>query len=385
LVKDHIGEGQLQQVRIEDLLARDPVPPDDFLLKSSIENKSILVTGAGGSIGSELVRQIVELGPKRIVGIDISEEAIWRLRGDFENVEAEIHLSVCSVLDRVKLSKLMQVHEVDVVYHAAAYKHVPILEENPLEGIRTNFFGTLSCAKAAIESGVSKFVLISTDKAVAPTSVLGASKQLAERLVAKFSSDGEQSKFITVRFGNVLGSSGSVIPTFDRQIRRGGPVTLTDPNVTRYFMTIQEACQLVIQASSLGKGGEIFVLDMGEPVRIMALAQKMIHLMGKVVSDDTKQTSEGIKIEITGLRPGEKLHEQIFENNSIKGTQHPRILASEAHFRKDLFLDDRIDRLRFLVEEGEESRAVDFMWRMCEHPTLGQSEKVVKLTHAKKE
>jgi FlaA1/EpsC-like NDP-sugar epimerase len=335
------GKARVQDVRkieIEDLLSRDVVSPNQDLLSVCIEGKNVMVSGAGGSIGSELCRQIVELRPRRLVLLDISEFALYRIEQELGAViatqELNLELVAClgSVLETEKCTRLMTSFEIDTVYHAAAYKHVPLVEHNPIEGIRNNAFGTLSLAEAAVTAKVRNFVLISTDKAVRPTNVMGATKRLAELVLQAFARRDVQTKFCMVRFGNVLGSSGSVVPLFRKQIAAGGPITLTHPDITRYFMTIPEAAQLVIQAGAMGKGGDVFVLDMGKPVRIVDLAERMVHLSGQEVR--SPETPDGtIEINYVGLRPGEKLYEELLIGANVSATAHPLIMrAKEAEF-----------------------------------------------------
>lgn len=328
----------VRQIEIEDLLSRDVVAPNAELLSVCITGKSVMVSGAGGSIGSELCRQIIALEPARLILLDISEFALYSIEQELRelnlNGEFDVELVPCvgSVLDTEKCTRIMRAFAVDTVYHAAAYKHVPLVEHNPIEGIRNNAFGTLSMANAAIAAGVPCFVLISTDKAVRPTNVMGATKRLAELVLQAFARQGSSTRFSMVRFGNVLGSSGSVVPLFRKQIAAGGPITLTHPDITRYFMTIPEAAQLVIQAGAMGLGGDVFVLDMGEPVRIADLAVRMVHLSGQEVK--SAATPQGaIDIHYVGLRPGEKLYEELLIGSNVSETAHPLIQrAKEAEF-----------------------------------------------------
>lgn len=333
------GKAALEDIRdvdIEDLLGRDPVEPDRALLGACIHKKNVLVTGAGGSIGSELCRQIAGLSPRRLVLYESSEFALYQiereLREALERQAAAVELVpiLGSVLDRSRLQELMKAFSIETVYHAAAYKHVPIVEHNALEGIRNNTLGTWYAAEAAVAAGVETFVLISTDKAVRPTNIMGASKRLAELVLQGLAQSGADTLFCMVRFGNVLGSSGSVVPLFREQIRQGGPVTITHPGITRYFMTIPEAATLVLQAGAMAEGGDVFVLDMGEPVKILDLARQMIRLMGYEVRDEANPDGD-IEIVFTGLRPGEKLYEELLIGDNVTGTRHPMIMrATEA-------------------------------------------------------
>lgn len=337
LASGKVDVSMLREVDIEDLLGREPIVPDQGLLTRRVTGKSVLVTGAGGSIGSELCRQIATLGPRRLVLLELSEYALYAIDQELQawraktgNSALELVPVLGSALDQERMTDLLRQYEVATVYHAAAYKHVPIVEHNPAAGVRNNVQGTLRMARAAQSAGVETFVLISTDKAVRPTNVMGASKRLAELVLQALAAEGGQTCFTMVRFGNVLGSSGSVVPLFRRQIKAGGPITLTHPDITRFFMTIPEAAQLVIQASALAGGGEVFVLDMGEPVRILDLARRMVHLSGLAVRD--AQCPDGdIEIRITGLRPGEKLYEELLIGGDVEKTRHPRILRLQEH------------------------------------------------------
>jgi FlaA1/EpsC-like NDP-sugar epimerase len=309
------------------------VPPRQDLLERNIKGKVVLVTGAGGSIGSELCRQIARLGPALLVCLDNSELAVYQLQQALDRLRREElpdldYLPLLgSVHDAAKLTALMQGHGVQTVYHAAAYKHVPLLESNAAAGVRNNLLGTKVCAEVAARSGVELFVLISTDKAVRPTNVMGASKRMAELFLQSLHASGSRTRFVMVRFGNVLGSSGSVVPLFREQILAGGPVTVTHPEITRYFMTLAEAGELVIQAGSMGRGGEVFLLDMGDPVKIDDLARRMIHLMGYDVRSEQNPGGD-IEIVYMGLRPGEKLFEELLIGGDTRQTEHPRILSS---------------------------------------------------------
>ncbi|MCC7701832.1 polysaccharide biosynthesis protein [Janthinobacterium sp. GW460P] len=330
------GELRLQDVRdieIEDLLGRDQVAPDLTLVASCITGKSVMVTGAGGSIGSELCRQIIRLRPARLILLEMSEFALYSIKQELKGLnsgqgfELDLIPFLGSVLDTEKCKRIMSTFTVETVYHAAAYKHVPLVEHNPIEGVRNNVFGTLSIARAAVDAGVKCFVLISTDKAVRPTNVMGTTKRLAELILQAFAREGNRTRFCMVRFGNVLGSSGSVVPLFRKQIMNGGPITLTHPEITRYFMTIPEAAQLVLQAGAMGSGGDVFVLDMGEPIKIMDLAERMVHLSGLEVR--SKAAPDGIEISHVGLRPGEKLYEELLIGDNVEGTEHPLIMRAQ--------------------------------------------------------
>jgi len=330
------GQKRINDIRdleIEDLLGRDPVRPDNAQVAESLYGKSVMVTGAGGSIGSELCRQILQHRPRVLVLFEQSEFSLYRIErelrsiNEVESLGVEIHPLLGSVTHRRRCEAVMKAFEVNTVYHAAAYKHVPLVEHNIIEGVQNNVFGTWHTAEAAIACGVERFVLVSTDKAVRPTNVMGASKRMAELVLQGLAQRQSDTLFSMVRFGNVLGSSGSVVPLFRDQIRDGGPVTVTHPDIIRYFMTIPEASQLVLQAGSMGRGGEVFVLDMGEPVKIVDLARKMIHLMGLDEKDEHNPDGD-IEIVFSGLRPGEKLYEELLIGDDPQGTAHPRIMMA---------------------------------------------------------
>jgi len=327
----------LREIGIEDILGREPVPPDDHLLSTCITGKSVMVTGAGGSIGSELCRQIVNLAPRRLVLFDSCEYALYSIELELRQYcknnlmdlnDRQIIPILGTVTSQHKVEHVLKRYDVQTLYHAAAYKHVPLVEYNPIEGVKNNIFGTFHTASAALEAKVETFILISTDKAVRPTNVMGATKRLAELVVQGLARELNSTKFSMVRFGNVLGSSGSVVPLFRQQIENGGPITLTHPNVTRYFMTIPEAAQLVIQAGSMGRGGDIFVLDMGTPVRIMDMARHMVSVCGLTVRDENNPDGD-ISIVTTHLRPGEKLYEELLLGDNVSGTRHPRIMRAQ--------------------------------------------------------
>ncbi|OLQ76091.1 nucleoside-diphosphate sugar epimerase [Photobacterium proteolyticum] len=330
------GKAQLTEIRdldVADLLGRNTVEPQEPLMKACIEAKAIMVTGAGGSIGSELCRQIIQRNPKTIVLFELNEYNLYSIEREliktvrYKNMQTTIIAALGSVQHRNRLLNLMRSYQIDTVYHAAAYKHVPIVEHNIVEGIRNNIFGTLFAAQAAIDAEVKNFVLISTDKAVRSTNVMGASKRMAELVLQSLADHQSGTNFTMVRFGNVLGSSGSVVPLFREQIHNGGPVTVTHPDITRYFMLIPEAAQLVIQAGAIGHNGQVFVLDMGEPIKILDLAKRMIHLMG-AREQGNEENDGGIEIKFTGLRPGEKLYEELLIGENVTGTEHPKIMTA---------------------------------------------------------
>ncbi|CAM4125124.1 polysaccharide biosynthesis protein [Pseudoalteromonas byunsanensis] len=327
---------EIKEVEIEDLLGRDPVTPQPELMAANIKGKVIMVTGAGGSIGSELCRQIILNGPKKLVLFEVSEFGLYSIEKELNQLALNkgVSLEIIPVMGSVqrinRIETCMKAFGVQTVYHAAAYKHVPLVEQNVVEGVRNNVFGTYYTAKAAINAGVETFVLISTDKAVRPTNVMGATKRMAElvlQALAESKLTSKNTRFCMVRFGNVLGSSGSVVPLFRKQIKEGGPITLTHKDITRFFMTIPEAAQLVIQAGAMGKGGDVFVLDMGESVKIKDLATKMVHLSGLEVKSESNPHGD-IEIQCTGLRPGEKLYEELLIGDNVKDTSHPRIMTA---------------------------------------------------------
>jgi FlaA1/EpsC-like NDP-sugar epimerase len=335
LAQGKVSISDLRELDIDDLLGREPVAPNHILLAKNIVGKVVLVTGAGGSIGSELCRQILAVAPAKLLLIEQSEFALYAIHQELEEKLAQRETVLvpllASVQDDDRMREILSTWHPDTLYHAAAYKHVPLVEHNPAAGIKNNVLGTLRTAQAAVEAGVADFVLISTDKAVRPTNVMGASKRLAEMALQALAATSPGTKFSMVRFGNVLGSSGSVVPKFRQQIRDGGPITLTHAEVTRYFMTIPEAAQLVIQAGAMAKGGDVFVLDMGQPVKIMDLARRMVELSGLTVKDEEHPEGD-IEIAVTGLRPGEKLYEELLIGDNPKPTVHPRIMKAHEDF-----------------------------------------------------
>ncbi|NOI91216.1 polysaccharide biosynthesis protein [Vibrio splendidus] len=359
---------ELSDVPIEDLLGRDAVAPQQVLMEANIKGKVVLVTGAGGSIGSELCRQILKQQPKVLVLFELSEFGLYQINHelslfkDSEGLEVEIIPLLGSVQRSHRLLTSMQSFGVQTVYHAAAYKHVPLVEYNVVEGVRNNVFGTYYTAQAAIEAGVESFVLISTDKAVRPTNVMGTTKRMAELGLQALAEQENQkengTRFCMVRFGNVLGSSGSVIPLFKKQIKAGGPLTVTHPDITRFFMTIPEAAQLVIQAGAMGKGGDVFVLDMGESVKIIDLAENLIKLSGLSIKNENNSHGD-IEIQFSGLRPGEKLYEELLIGDNVERTAHERIMTAQ-----EVFLP--IDEYNTLLE------SLDFACHNLEHDSIRQ-------------
>ncbi len=334
LVSGLASVNQIQDIELDELLGRDPVPPHPELMDRCITDKVVMVTGAGGSIGSELCRQILRSRPQELLLLDSSEYVLYNIERELKDLAKVLDISIeiiallGSVQDQRRLESVYKAFAVQTVYHAAAYKHVPMVEYNVAEGVANNVFGTWYAAEAARKANVETFVLVSTDKAVRPTNIMGASKRFAEMILQGMAQQKSATRFCMVRFGNVLGSSGSVVPLFREQINTGGPVTVTHPDVSRYFMSIAEAAQLVLQASAMGTGGDVFVLNMGEPVRIVDLARRMIRLSGYEMDHDT-HIGEHIEIQFTGLRPGEKLHEELLLGTNVEGTGHPMIMRAE--------------------------------------------------------
>ena len=394
---------EIKDIEIEDLLGRDPIAPDDELLDAFIKDKVVMVTGAGGSIGSELCRQIIQHKPKALVLFELSEFNLYAIHGELQTLVNECQFDVelkpvmGSVQREHRLEVIMSSFNVQTVYHAAAYKHVPLVEHNVVEGVRNNIFGTWYAAEAAIKAKVETFILISTDKAVRPTNVMGASKRMAELVLQGLSKRQSTTRFSMVRFGNVLGSSGSVVPLFRKQIKKGGPITVTHPDIIRYFMTIPEAAQLVLQAGNMGEGGDVFVLDMGAQVKIADLAKKMVHLMGLEVKDENNPEGD-IEVSYTGLRPGEKLYEELLIGDDPQGTGHPRIMkAQELSLKWDevsAVLDSLdkachifdCDKVRSILEEtplgfAPSSNMEDLVWKQerLETPLPGNVHKMARV------
>ena len=356
LAQGKVTTSDLRDLDIDDLLGRESVAPNHILLGKNITDKVVLVSGAGGSIGSELCRQIMQLAPKELLLIEQSEFALYEIHQELhlkiENTAIRLVPLLASVRDAERMREIMSTWKPDTVYHAAAYKHVPLVEHNPAEGVKNNVMGTLTIARAAAEHQVADFVLISTDKAVRPTNIMGASKRLAEMVLQGLAGNASSTKFTMVRFGNVLGSSGSVVPKFRQQIRDGGPITLTHADVTRYFMTIPEAAQLVIQAGAMAKGGDVFVLDMGEPVKIMDLARRIIELSGLTLRDDVNPEGD-IEIEVTGLRPGEKLYEELLIGDNPQPTSHPRIMKAREDCLPWSELEQKLQALQMALDVND--------------------------------
>ncbi|MEN9296252.1 polysaccharide biosynthesis protein [Aquirufa novilacunae] len=355
-VEGEFAMNQIHNVKIEDLLGREVIQMNNKRIGEEISGKIILVTGAAGSIGSEIVRQLIAYFPAKLVLVDQAESALYDLEYELAGkvpTNVQLIVNVADVSDTRRISKIFKSHRPDIVFHAAAYKHVPLMENNPYEAIKTNVIGTRILAELSSEVGVEKFVMVSTDKAVNPTNVMGATKRLAEMYTQSMNQiEGVKTKFIATRFGNVLGSNGSVIPLFKKQIERGGPVTVTHPEITRYFMTIPEACELVLEAATMGQGGEVFVFDMGESVKIIDLAKKMITLSGLRVDKD-------IEIRYTGLRPGEKLYEELLNNDeNTLPTHHPKILIAEVNTPSYAYMEVATNDLNHLLSSGNNNSIV---------------------------
>jgi FlaA1/EpsC-like NDP-sugar epimerase len=357
LAQGKINISDLKEVSIKDLLGRDTVNPNKGLLSKNITDKVVLVTGAGGSIGSELCRQIVFLKPKVLILYEMTEFNLYEISQQLSVMshQCEVIPLLGSVNNRGRLSNIFKIFNVQTIYHAAAYKHVPIVELNNTEGIYNNIFGTLNCAQVAIDTGVETFVLISTDKAVRPTNTKGATKRTAELVLQSLDARQSGTKFTMVRFGNVLGSSGSVVPLFKQQIKEGGPITVTDKDIIRYFMTIPEAVELVIQAGAMGTGGDVFVLDMGKPVRIDDLAKKMIHLSGLEVKDESHPDGD-IEIKYTGLRPGEKLYEELLIGDNVSKTNNSLIMRAEEDMLSWDELEPILNEFKVAIQDCDQGK-----------------------------
>tara|TARA_A100001011_G_scaffold342305_1_gene375735 strand:- start:2930 stop:4882 length:1953 start_codon:yes stop_codon:yes gene_type:complete len=366
IVDGKISISDIKDLLIEDILNREQIQPDQKLLYKNINLKTVLVTGAGGSIGSEISRQISKLNPKKLILLELNEFALYKISEELKNTKKglEIVPLLINIQNSSSVEKVFKTFKIDTVYHAAAYKHVPLVEENICESVKNNVFGTLTTANNALKYNVSNFVLISSDKAVRATNIMGASKRLSEIYVqALYSSNKTNTKFAIVRFGNVLESSGSIIPKFKHQISKGGPVTLTHPEVTRYFMTIAEASQLVIQAGAMSEGCEVFVLDMGESVKIKDLVHKMIKLSGMTIKDD-KNLDGDIKVEITGLRPGEKLYEELLIGDNPQKTYHEKIQKAQDPFTPLNELKTDLDHLSTLLNDNKIAEVKDMLGKL---------------------
>ena len=369
IIDGQVSIRDLKEIRVEDLLGRDPVPPDEQLLGGAITGKVVLVSGAGGSIGAELCRQVIMRNPRRILLVEQSEFALYTILSELEesglgNEGIVIVSQLADVSDGPAIRRIMEHHRPDTVFHAAAYKHVPLVEANPVSGLRNNIMGTYHCCLEAERAGAARFILVSTDKAVRPTNIMGASKRVCELIVqGRAEESGGTTIFSIVRFGNVLSSSGSVVPRFQAQINAGGPVTLTHADVTRYFMTIPEAAQLVMQAGAMARGGEVFVLDMGQPVRIIDLARSMIQLSGCTVRDDENPDGD-IVIEEIGLRPGEKMYEELLIGDNPESTEHSRIMRAREKRLDWAELTEALDQMSRSLEKGDASGALTVVRRI---------------------
>ena len=381
---------QIEKIDIDDLLGRDAVKPNEYLLKACIQNKTVLVTGAGGSIGSELCRQIICLNPKKIILLEQSEYFLYEIDREICDIKLNTNLNVDistymgSVGDESLIKHIFKNENIDTVYHAAANKHVPLVEHNPLSAIKNNIIGTYTVATAAYKHNVENFVLISSDKAVRPTNIMGATKRFAELIlqslqdiVDDMSSNKCKTKYCMVRFGNVLDTSGSVVPLFKKQIRNGGPVTVTDPRVIRYFMTISEATELVIQAGSLSKGGDVFLLDMGEPLSILELAKEMIKLSGKEIKDENNPTGD-IEISFTGLRDGEKLYEELLIGDDVSKTTHDHIMSANEEKLTHHQIEQCLDKFNGLDSESSSEDIKKILYESVAGYNPYKSEKVIK-------
>ncbi len=365
IVNCEVKIDDIREVDMMDLLGRDPVPADNSLLDAPIAGKVVMVSGAAGSIGSELCRQIVLLSPRSLVLFEQHEFSLYALSKELESSGIEVISILGSVVDQTRVKRVIDRYGVDTIYHAAAYKHVPMVEHNPSMGVLNNILGTYAIARAACDSSVQNFVLISTDKAVRPTNIMGATKRIAELVVQAMDSACEDVCYSAVRFGNVIGSSGSVIPLFREQIRNGGPITVTHPEITRFFMTVPEAAQLVIQAGSLATGGDIFVLDMGKPVKIDEMARHMIQLSGLTVVDDLHPDGD-IEIVYPGLRSGEKLYEELLIDGDVSGTRHSRIMCANESSISLRELAPYIERFERIADRGDTPELVDLLAQLVD-------------------
>ena len=370
LAQGKVSVSDLKTLDIMDLLGRDATVPRHELLIKNIRNKNVMVTGAGGSIGSELCRQIARIGPKKLILFEISEASLYAIEQELANyaIDAEIYPILGNVTDKLRLKEVCKAFSIETIYHAAAYKQVPMVEMNAIQSVENNILGTLNCALSAIDCAVETFVLVSTDKAVRPTNIMGATKRFAELILQALAKDRNKSNtlqeinFTIVRFGNVLGSSSSVVPLFREQIKKGGPVTVTDPEIIRYFMSIPEAAELVIQAGSLGRGSEVFVLDMGEPIKIFDLAKKMIRLSGlEVFNEETKEGD--IEVIFTGLRDGEKLYEELLIGDNVSKTEHERIFKAEEESMSWKEILKLLDEFKEAIEIRDESKVHELLIR----------------------
>ena len=384
LAQGKVKVEDLREINIKDLLGRIPVEANTQLLAIKITNKSVLVTGAGGTIGAELCRQIIKLKPKRLVLFDVSESSLYQIEQELNGINdtnLEILPIIGSVIDKARIASVLRFYQIETLYHAAAYKHVPLVEYNQSQGVLNNAIGTMFLAEAAIVAKVKTFVLISTDKAVRPTNTMGATKRVAELVIQALSNKSNKTSFTMVRFGNVLDSSGSVIPLFRKQIKKGGPVTVTDKNIVRYFMTISEAVELVIQAGALSKGGDLFVLDMGEPVRVNDLAEKMIQLSGLKLRN-TLNPEGDIEIQYIGLRPGEKLYEELLVGEETSKTENPLIMRAKEEMIEWDLLKPMMTELIELSNGSEQLKIRELLLKIV--PEFKPQSELIDLLYKKK-
>ena len=371
LAQGKVSVSELKEVDISDLLGRFEVEANQELINKNIKDRAVLITGAGGSIGSEIARQVVKNKPRMIIILDSNEYSLYKIRNELEanSHDVEVKTILANVTDKKRMTEVCKVFDIDTIYHSAAYKHVSIVEENPFEAVSNNIFGTQVCAQAAIDANVDTFVLISTDKAVRPTNIMGATKRFAELILQSMAyeeSYDNRTRMTMVRFGNVIGSSGSAIPLFQKQIKEGGPVTVTHPEVIRYFMSIPEAAELVIQAGAMGEGGDVFVLDMGEPVNIYEIAKRLVNLSGMELKDEDNPEGD-IEIIFTGLRPGEKLYEELLIGDNVTATKHSQILRAQEDFLSKV----KLEHFLSLLKKAEESGDVKSLKKILEEVVIG--------------
>ena len=371
LAQGKVSVSELKEVDISDLLGRFEVEANQELINKNIKDRAVLITGAGGSIGSEIARQVVKNKPRMIIILDSNEYSLYKIRNELEanSHDVEVKTILANVTDKKRMTEVCKVFDIDTIYHSAAYKHVSIVEENPFEAVSNNIFGTQVCAQAAIDANVDTFVLISTDKAVRPTNIMGATKRFAELILQSMAyeeSYDNRTRMTMVRFGNVIGSSGSAIPLFQKQIKEGGPVTVTHPEVIRYFMSIPEAAELVIQAGAMGEGGDVFVLDMGEPVNIYEIAKRLVNLSGMELNDEDNPEGD-IEIIFTGLRPGEKLYEELLIGDNVTATKHSQILRAQEDFLSKV----KLEHFLSLLKKAEESGDVKSLKKILEEVVIG--------------